>query len=104
MKDDNQSVKPAALQSAFSWTPIAVGLQVGCLTLFIVFGAIGGGLLLDKHFGTKPVLTAVMLVISAPLALVSTFWLAMREIRKAYPQTPASTGKIPPRKEEDDSD
>ena len=102
MDNDKPPEKPTALQSAFSMTPIAVGLEVGCLTLFIVFGSIFGGLLLDKWLGTKPILTILLVVGSAPLALFLTFRLAMREIKKAYPSTPASTGKTQSKYEEDD--
>ena len=100
---DNQAPKgPIDWQGAFSVTPIAVGLQVGCLTLLIVIGSIAGGLLLDNLFGTKPVLTILFVLGSAPLALFLTFWLAMRQIKKAYPSGSTSGGKSQPRNEEDD--
>jgi MFS-type transporter involved in bile tolerance (Atg22 family) len=44
--------------------------QVGCLTLFIVLAAVLGGLWLDAHFGTRPVLTIGLLVASIPVSLV----------------------------------
>ena len=104
MSDDQPSEKPSALKTAFSWVPIAVGLQVGCLTLLIVFVALVGGIFLDKLLGTKPVLTILLVLGSAPLALFLTFWIAMQEIKKVYPNSQASPGKTQARKEEDDRD
>lgn len=43
--------------------------QVGCLTLAIVMAAVLGGLWLDNHFGTKPTLTIILLLVSIPVSL-----------------------------------
>ncbi len=78
--------------------------MVGVMTLVIVIIAIVGGTFLDRLLGTKPVLTILLVLGSAPLALLMTFWLAMREIKKAYPPSQAATGKTQARKEEDELD
>lgn len=44
--------------------------QVGCLTLIIVFASVLGGLWLDKVFGTKPVLTLVLLFAGIPVSVL----------------------------------
>jgi hypothetical protein len=75
----------------------AVGGEVGCLTLIIVFAAVFGGLYLDNLLGTKPVLTILFVLGSAPLALALTFWVAMRAVKRYSPPQPtasAQPGKI----------
>jgi hypothetical protein len=57
----------------------AVVGQVGCLTLLIVLAALFGGIWLDNLFGTKPVLTVVLMIASVPVTLVVMFWI----VRKA---------------------
>ena len=104
MKDDNLPDKPTAIQSAFSMTPVAVGLEVGCLTIVIVVVAIAGGLLLDRLLGTKPLFTILLVLGSAPLSLFLTFKLAMRQIRKAFPPGSVSAGKTQTRNEENDNE
>ena len=59
---------------------LTVGAEVGCLTVLIVFGAVFGGLWLDRLFGTKPLLTVFLVLASAPFSLVLTFWLAKRAV------------------------
>jgi len=54
--------------------------------------------------GTKPILTILLVLGSAPLALFLTFWLARREIKKAYPMPLASPGKTQSMKEEGDGE
>ena len=80
----------------------AVGGEVGCLTLIIVFAAVFGGLYLDKLFGTKPVLTILFVLGSAPLALVLTFWVAMRAVKRYSP--PQSTNSAQPDKNSDEEE
>lgn len=57
----------------------AVVGQVGCLTLVIVLAALFGGLWLDRMFGTKPVITLVLMIASIPVTLIVMFWI----VRKA---------------------
>jgi hypothetical protein len=77
-------------------TPLAVGGQVGCVTLIIVFLALFGGLALDRALDSKPMFTIVFLLGSAPLALFLTFWIAMRAIKdlpNSMPSKPSSAGR-----------
>jgi len=72
---------------------MALGGQVGCITLLIVVVALIGGLWLDKQLDSKPVFTIILVVGSAPLSLFLTFWLAMRQIRDMQSNLPsAATG------------
>lgn len=80
----------------------AVGGEVGCLTLLIVFAAVFGGLYLDNILGTKPVLTILLVLGSAPLALVLTFWVAMRAVKRYQPPSPPSSSR--PAKTYDEED
>jgi MFS-type transporter involved in bile tolerance (Atg22 family) len=57
----------------------AVVGQVGCLTLIIVLAALFGGLWLDRVFGTKPVMTLILMIASIPITIVFMFWI----VRKA---------------------
>jgi hypothetical protein len=60
---------------------LTVGGEVGCSTLFIVLVAVFGGIWLDNLLGTKPLLTISLVLLSAPLSLVLTFWIATRAVR-----------------------
>jgi len=44
--------------------------QVGCLTLIIVLASVFAGLWLDKIFGTKPVITLVLLFAGIPVSVL----------------------------------
>jgi F0F1-type ATP synthase assembly protein I len=67
--------------AAFNTKALTVGGEVGCLTLIIVLGAVFGGIWLDRILGTKPVFTIGLVLISAPLSLGLTFWIAKRAVR-----------------------
>lgn len=69
-----------------------IGGEVGCLTLIIVLLAVFGGLWLDGLLGTKPIMTLILVLASAPLSLVLTFWVAKRAIGDATRQ-PAVSNK-----------
>ena len=71
--------------SAFNMKTLTVGGEVGCLTLIIVLAAVFGGLWLDNFLGTKPMITIILVLASAPLSLVLTFWIAMRAVRNIQP-------------------
>lgn len=62
--------------------------QIGCLTVVILFAAVFGGLWLDKVFDSKPLITILLVVISAPVALGLTFWVAMRAAKRVNPPMP----------------
>lgn len=81
--DDHQPLKSVAS----SMPVIALGGEIGCLTLVIVLAAAFGGIWLDRLLGTKPVLTIVFILGAAPLSLYLTYLLAMRAIKKVQPQS-----------------
>lgn len=77
--------KPPSAQIMQQASLFLIGGEVGCLTLIIVLAAVFGGLYLDNLFGTKPVLTLIFVLGSAPLALVLTFWVATRAVKRYTP-------------------
>ena len=70
---------------AFNMKTLTVGGEVGCLTLIIVLAAVFGGLWLDNLFNTKPMITVILVLASAPMSLVLTIWIAMRAVRDINP-------------------
>ena len=71
--------------AAFDSKVITVGGEVGCITLVIVIAAVFGGIWLDRVLGTRPLFTVGLVLLSAPLALVLTFWVARRATRDLQP-------------------
>ena len=47
----------------------AVASQVGVVTIVIVLASLIGGLLLDKQFGTRPMFTLLLLIVSMPVTV-----------------------------------
>jgi len=94
MSPGNENTSPAKIQYAFNITLAAVAGQVGCLTIFIVFAALFGGLWLDKILDTKPMFTVGLMVISVPITLVLMFWVVrratahMRTNKESIPKSP----------------
>jgi len=82
---------------------VGVGAQVGCLTLVVVLLSVFCGLWLDRILGTKPAITIILLLSSAPVALALTFWVAKRAIKDLNPQPPEKA-QTSTRKEEETSD
>ena len=71
--------------SAFNTKALTVGGEVGCLTLFIVLVAVFGGIWLDRVLGTKPLFTVGLVLLSAPLALFLTVYIAKRAVKDLQP-------------------
>jgi F0F1-type ATP synthase assembly protein I len=67
--------------AAFDPKVLTVGGEVGCATLVIVLISVFGGIWLDNLLGTKPFLTISLVLLSAPLSLALTFWIATRAVR-----------------------
>lgn len=65
-------------QQGFKLTIAIVGLQVGCLTLVIILGALIAGLWLDRTLGTLPIFLIIFLVASMPLSWVAVFYVVNR--------------------------
>ena len=78
---DNNEHKP--LQSVSASMPvIALGGQIGCVTLVVVLVGAFGGIWLDNLLGTKPLLTIIFVLGAAPLSLYLTYLMAVRAINK----------------------
>ena len=67
---------------------IALGGQIGCVTLVLVLLAAFGGIWLDNVLGTKPFLTILLVLGAAPLSLFLTYKMAVRAINKVNPLMP----------------
>jgi F0F1-type ATP synthase assembly protein I len=89
--NSDQPEKVTVDYSALSTQATIVGLQVGGLTLGIVLLSVFGGLWLDRLFGTKPWLTIILVLASAPLSLWLTVRVAKRAVNKKPP--PAAHGR-----------
>ncbi len=57
--------------------------QVGCLIVFIVFMALGTGLLLEEFLGTPALFTVFLLVGSVPVALYLTVRISLTAVSRA---------------------
>jgi len=71
--------------AAFNSKALTVGGEVGCLTLIIVILSVFGGIWLDRILGTKPLFTISLVLLSAPISLVLTYWIAKRAVRDIKP-------------------
>jgi F0F1-type ATP synthase assembly protein I len=91
----HQPEKVTVDYAAISSQATKVGLQVGVLTLSIVLISVFGGLWLDKFFGTRPLLTIVLVIASAPVSLGLTVWLAKRAVNKKKPSAADGRGSKP---------
>jgi F0F1-type ATP synthase assembly protein I len=89
--NSDQLEKVTVDYSALSSQATKVGLQVGVLMLGIVLISVFGGLWLDRLFGTKPLLTIILVIASAPISLGLTVWVAKRAVNKKTP--PAAKGR-----------
>jgi hypothetical protein len=89
MSPTNDSTKTSSSQYAFNSKVLLVGGEVGCLTLIIVLASVFGGLWLDNLLGTKPLITIILVLASAPLSLVLTFWIAKRAVKDIETLPPA---------------
>jgi uncharacterized membrane protein len=64
-----QDSKPESLALAVA----GVLAQVGCLTVIILLAALGGGLLLDTRFNSRPLFTLVLVLGSIPVTVYLLF-------------------------------
>ncbi len=71
----------------------AVVGQVGCLTLLIVLAALFGGIWLDNQFGTKPILTVLLMIASVPVTLVMMFWIVRKATARLQTKNQSSNQK-----------
>ena len=56
--------------------------QVGCLTLLVIMASVLGGLWLDKIFGTKPVITLVLLFAGIPLSVLLMLYASRKSLAR----------------------
>ena len=98
----NNEHKP--LQSVSASMPvIALGGQIGCVTLVVVLVAAFGGIWLDNLLGTKPFLTIILILGAAPLSLFLTYVMAVKAINKVNQPT-VQDEKIETQKEDETSE
>lgn len=71
--------------AVFNTKALTVGGEVGCLTLIIVIASVFGGIWLDRILGTKPLFTISLVLVSAPISLVLTYWIAKRAVKDLNP-------------------
>jgi F0F1-type ATP synthase assembly protein I len=64
--------------------------QVGCLTLVVILASVFGGLWLDNIFGTKPVITLVLLFAGIPLSVLLMLTVARRTLARLKSQSESS--------------
>lgn len=88
-------------QTAISTTLAGLLGQVGCLTLMVILAALGAGLWLDGRFGTKPILTLVLVLGSIPLTLIMMVRVLTSGMARF--RTQPGDSAAPPGHEEDDS-
>jgi hypothetical protein len=101
---DRQPQKPTSNIYTLGFTPMLVGGEAGCLTLFIVILALVVGLWLDRTYNTRPMFTIILLLGSVPFSLFLTFWVATRSIERMTASKTPDTVQAQPVKEEENSD
>ena len=91
------------ISQVFGLRTVTLGAEIGCLTLIIVFAAFFGGLWLDRIVGNEKKIFAIVLVlISAPLSLVLTYWRAMQAVRDIQAE-PSAEGEADSIEKEDET-
>ena len=76
MSKNQQQVNTSALLAG------VIG-QVGCLITFIIFVALGVGMVLDKFLETKAIFTVLLMVGSVPLASYVAVRLSLTAVARA---------------------
>ena len=69
-------------RSMVSTLLIVVIGQVGCLTLAVILASVFGGLWLDNMFGTKPVITLVLLFAGIPLSVFLMLYVSRKSLTR----------------------
>lgn len=102
MGPSKEKKPPSPWMAALNPKVLEVGAAVGFVTIFIVLGSVVGGLWLDNLLGTKPLLTVSLVLASAPVSLILTFWLATRAVKDIRQSPPADKSKLPQVREGDE--
>ena len=69
-------------RSALTTLLIVLVGQVGCLTLIIILASVFVGMWLDNIFGTKPVITLVLLFAGIPISVLVMLLVARRTLAR----------------------
>ena len=69
-------------RSALTTLLIVLIGQVGCLTLIIILASVFVGMWLDNMFGTKPVITLVLLFAGIPISVLVMLVVARRTLAR----------------------
>jgi hypothetical protein len=85
MDGDNRDKQP--WQYIISWTVVSVLAKVGCLTFGVAALAIFGGLWVDTQLGTRPWITAALMVLSVPIVT----WLIVKITRSGTASLASTT-------------
>jgi hypothetical protein len=100
--DDKKPPSPWLL--ALNPKVMNVGASVGCVTVVIVLVSVLGGIWLDNLLGTKPLITVSLVLASAPLSLVLTFWIATRAVKDMPTLTSVKKEAVPKAMEGDEEE
>lgn len=76
MKQNKEQINTSALLAS------VVG-QVGCMVVFLIFIALGVGMLLDKLLGTTALFTILLMVGSVPVTLYVTVRMSLTAMNRA---------------------
>ena len=74
-----------ARQKTFNLVLAGVVSQVGLVTVVIVLVALFGGLWLDTQFGTRPIITVTLMVLSMPVTLGLMLFIVRRATAQLKP-------------------
>lgn len=69
--------------------------QVGCVTVFVILGALAVGLALDKALDTRPLFTLVLVLASIPVSLYLLVQIALSGAAQLTPPTPKEEEEEP---------
>lgn len=103
MDPSKDKTPPSSWMAVSNLKFLQVGAAVGCVTVLIVLLFVFGGLWLDNLLGTKPLLTILLVLASAPISLILTFWLAKRAVSEIRPSQPVNASEVPQANEGDDA-
>ncbi|MBN2501868.1 MAG: AtpZ/AtpI family protein [Anaerolineales bacterium] len=76
-----------ARQKTFNLVLAGVVSQVGLVTVVIILVALFGGLWLDSQFGTRPIITVTLMVLSMPVTLGLMLFIVRRATAQLKPVT-----------------
>ncbi|HFC09195.1 MAG TPA: AtpZ/AtpI family protein [Chloroflexi bacterium] len=82
-----------ARQKVFNLTLASVMAQVGLLTVVVLGVALWVGLTLDAHYGTRPLWTIVLVVLSVPLTIGGMLWVVRRASHRLEDESPSEGEK-----------